>query len=97
MPVDLGRSDRGPLVVTVDEEGKTRVVDRFVVSAPVPGRLSRLEVHEGDALARGDVVARLDPLPLDARTRAELSARHESTRAAERAAGARELQARGGR
>ena len=93
VPVDLGRSDRGPLVVKVDEEGKTRVVDRFVVSAPVAGRLSRLEVHEGDALARGDVVARLDPVPLDARTRAELSARHESTRAAERAARARELQA----
>ncbi|HSB63870.1 MAG TPA: efflux RND transporter periplasmic adaptor subunit [Thermoanaerobaculia bacterium] len=93
VPVDLGRSDRGPVVVTVDEEGKTRVVDRFVVSAPVSGRLARLEVHEGDALARGDVVARLDPLPLDARTRAELSARHESTRAAEKAAGARELQA----
>ncbi|HMA29264.1 MAG TPA: efflux RND transporter periplasmic adaptor subunit [Thermoanaerobaculia bacterium] len=93
VPVDLGRSDRGSVVVTVDEEGKTRVVDRFVVSAPVPGRLSRLEVHEGDTLTRGDVVARLDPLPLDARTRAELSARHESTRAAQRAAGAREMQA----
>jgi HlyD family secretion protein len=92
VPIDVGRADRGPVVVTVDEEGKTRVKDRFVVSAPVAGRLSRLEVHEGDALARGDIVARLDPLPLDARTRAELSARHESTRAAERAAGAREQQ-----
>ncbi len=93
MPVDLGRTDRGPVVATVDEEGKTRVKDRFVVSAPVPGRLLRLEVREGDAVAAGAVVARLDPVPLDARTRAELSARLASARAAERAAGAKEQQA----
>ncbi len=93
VPVELGRAERGPVVVTVDEEGKTRVKDRFVVSAPVAGRLLRLEVHEGDAVARGAVVARLDPLPLDARTQAELSARLSSARAAERAAGAKEQQA----
>lgn len=92
-PADFGIADRGPLVVTVDEEGKTRVRERYIVSAPVAGRLSRLEVHEGDEVRGGDVVVRLDPLPLDARTRAELTARLESARAGERAAGARERQA----
>ena len=43
------RLSRGPLVVTVDEEGLTRVRDRFVVSAPVGGRVLRIELEPGDA------------------------------------------------
>ena len=41
-------SSRGPLVVTVDEEGVTRVRDRFVVSAPLSGRVLRIELEPGD-------------------------------------------------
>ena len=37
VPVDIAVAQRGPLRVTVEEEGRTRVKDRFVVSAPVPG------------------------------------------------------------
>jgi HlyD family secretion protein len=87
--VETATARRGSLRVTVDEEGKTRVRDRFVVSAPVSGRLSRIELHEGDSLERGTVVALLAPLPLDERTRAEGRARLQAAIAAERAAQAR--------
>ena len=50
VPVDVTRraSTRGPLQVTIDEEGETRVRDRFVVSAPVAGRVLRIELEPGD-------------------------------------------------
>jgi len=72
--VDVAAVSRGPLVVTLDEEGRTRVRDRFVVTAPVAGRVLRIELDPGDRVARGDVLARLQPESpplLDARTRAE--------------------------
>ena len=67
--VDLGRVERGELQVTVDAEGKTRVQDRFVVAAPVDGRLDRIDWDEGDLVEQGMVVARIDPLPLDTRVK----------------------------
>jgi HlyD family secretion protein len=82
--VDVATVTRGPIVVTVDEEGETRVRDRFIVSAPVAGRVLRIDLEPGDRVKRGDVVARLRPeLPplLDARARAEARAAIESARA----------------
>jgi HlyD family secretion protein len=82
--VDVGTVARGPLVATIDEEGVTRVRDRFVVSAPVAGRVLRIELEPGDTVKRGDVVARVraeTPALLDARTRAEAQAAIESARA----------------
>lgn len=64
--VDTGRVSRGELQVTVNAEGKTRVRDRFVVSASVNGRLARIELEPGDQVKQGSVVARIDPLPLTA-------------------------------
>ena len=65
--------------VTIDEEGETRVRDRFVVSAPVSGRSQRIELEPGDTVVRGKtVVARLIPAapPLSIRAReAELTRR----------------------
>jgi HlyD family secretion protein len=87
----------GPMVVTVDEEGVTRVRDRFVVSAPVPGRVLRIELEPGDCVTRGQVVARLRaeaPPLLDARTRTEAEAGVESARAALGRARAEEQRAR---
>lgn len=55
---------RGDLQVTVAAEGKTRVRDRFVVAAPVEGRLVRIGLKVGDVVQKGGVVAQLDPLPL---------------------------------
>lgn len=77
-PVDLAAVSRGPLRVTVDEEGETRVRDRFVVTAPVAGRVQRIELEPGDPVrARDTVLATFlpaDPVPLDARSRAEAQA-----------------------
>jgi HlyD family secretion protein len=89
VPVELGSVVRGDLRVTVEEEGKTRIRDRFVVSAPATGRLRRVRLEEGDAVSEGDVVARLEPLPLDERARAEAQARLKAAEAARRAAEAR--------
>ncbi|MEA5574152.1 efflux RND transporter periplasmic adaptor subunit [Calothrix sp. UHCC 0171] len=64
IPVDTGLVSRGELRVTVNAEGKTRVRDRFTISAPVDGRLARIELDEGDKIKQGDMVAKIDPLPL---------------------------------
>jgi HlyD family secretion protein len=83
--VDTATVTRGPLVVTVDAEGRTRVRDRFVVSAPVGGRVLRIDLEPGDRVERGDIVARVDagaaPL-LDVRTRSEAEAAVDAARAA---------------
>jgi HlyD family secretion protein len=84
--VDLARVRRGPLQVTIDEEGQTRVRQRFVVSAPVAGRLARVDLEPGDRVERGrTVLVRLtaaDPVLLDVRTRAEMAAAVDAARAA---------------
>jgi HlyD family secretion protein len=83
-PVDAAAAERGRIVVTVDEEGQTRVRDRYVVSAPVAGRVLRIELEPGDPVKEGDVVARVRPeMPalLDPRTRAEAQAALDSARA----------------
>jgi HlyD family secretion protein len=80
--VDVGHVVRGPMRVTIDEDGQTRVHDRFIVSAPVAGRLLRIDAEPGDAIRRG-VVARLLPADaplIDARTRAEWQAAAEAAR-----------------
>jgi HlyD family secretion protein len=83
---DFATAARGPLEVTVDEEGKTRVRDRYVVSAPVPGRMERIEFEPGDpVVARKTVLAQfrpVDPALLDVRTRAELEGRIKAAEAA---------------
>ena len=48
VPVDSAVIDSGPILVTVDEEGKTRIKDVYTVSAPITGRLLRLPVRVGD-------------------------------------------------
>ena len=75
IPVDLSVVGRGPLQVTADEDAETRAHDRYVVSAPVAGRISRIELHEGDVVRRGQVVVQLWPIPLSAREREEHVAR----------------------
>lgn len=92
--VELARAERGPLQVTVDEDGKTRVRDRFIMVAPVAGRVERIALHQGDRVEAGALAARIHPLPLDPRTRAEAGARLDAAEAEKRAADARVEQAR---
>lgn len=91
--VELAPVDRGPVVVTVDEEGQTRVRDRFVVVAPTAGRVLRIDLDPGDEVKEGDVVATLRPAPLDRRARAGAEARVEAAKANQRAADAAVLRA----
>jgi HlyD family secretion protein len=86
MAVDVAAATRGPLRVTIDEDGETRVRQRFVISAPVAGRLSRIELEPGDRVTAGTtVVARIAPAAsalIDSRTRSELNAAVDAARAA---------------
>jgi HlyD family secretion protein len=84
--VDVAPVTVGPLVVTVDEDGETRAHDRYVVSAPVAGRVSRIELHEGDPVRASQVVAEIWPVPLTARERDEQLARIASAKALSREA-----------
>ncbi|MFO0333843.1 MAG: hypothetical protein ACK53C_02220, partial [Pseudomonadota bacterium] len=78
VPVDTAAVERGPLTVSVIDEGQTRVHDVYVVSAPVPGRMRRIDLEVGDAvIADETVVARIepsDPSFLDVRSAAEARA-----------------------
>ena len=71
--------ERGPMRVTLDEEGQTRVRDRYVVSAPLAGKVLRIEHEPGDDVrANSTIVARFQPSRpefLNSRTRAEAQAR----------------------
>lgn len=81
VPVELAAVDRGRLAVTVEEEGKTRVRERYVVAAPVSGQARRVLLKVGDAVAAGQVVASIEPAraaSLDPRSRAQAQARVEA-------------------
>ncbi len=78
VPVDLAAVSRGPMMVTIDEEGETRVAEVYVVSAPLSGRIDRIEAQVGDAVIAGvTVLATLqesEPALLDLRSRRQAEA-----------------------
>jgi HlyD family secretion protein len=82
-PVETARASTGPMRATVSEEGKTRIRQRYVVSAPVSGQLRRISFKPGAMVEAGNtVVAVIEPMaasPLDARSRALAEARRAST------------------
>lgn len=83
-PVDTTTVVRGALRVTVDGDGRTRVEDRYVVTAPLYGNLARIELDAGDSVEEGKVIAHIKPLQpplLDTRSRAELEARVKAAQA----------------
>jgi len=83
--IETGEVTRRPLQVSVEEEGRTRVRDRYVLYAPVAGFLRRIELDVGDPVASGVALALLDPLRptvLDPRARAEAEARVSGARSA---------------
>lgn len=65
--VDFARIARGPIRAVVEEEGRTRVIERYVVSMPVAGRVRRIVLEEGAPVKEGDAVASIDPLELKSR------------------------------
>lgn len=85
LPVETTKVATGVLRATVDEEGKTRIRDRFIVSAPVMGQLRRIPLKPGaEVRANETVIAAIDPLAptlLDARNRSLAEARRDSATA----------------
>ncbi len=88
VPVEAAEVVRGPLQETVEEEGKTRMHDHFVLAAPVAGKLRRIELHAGDRVAAGQIVTFIDPMPIEPRQTAMLQARFEAAQATQREADA---------
>jgi HlyD family secretion protein len=85
VPVETAPVAKGPLVVSIEEEGKTRVRDRYVISAPVAGHARRIELRVGHALAVGQAVAVIEPLrasALDPRAHAQATAAVQAAEAA---------------
>lgn len=78
VPADFAVATRGDLTVTIDDEGETRVRDIYVVSAPVAGRVQRIELEVGDEVVAGQSVLALfqplDPALLDVRLLSEAEA-----------------------
>jgi len=85
VPVEVALVVRAPLRVTVEEEGRTRVKDRFIISAPVAGYLQRIQLEVGDAVTQGQTLAVMEPLRpevLDPRSRARAEAQVAAAQAA---------------
>jgi HlyD family secretion protein len=85
VPVEGVPVARAPLRVTVEEEGRTRVKDRFIISAPVAGYLQRIQLEVGDAVTQGQTLAVMEPLRpevLDPRSRARAGAQVAAAQAA---------------
>ncbi len=87
--VDSATAASGTVRETLEAEGRTRVRDRYLITAPVAAQVRRLELAPGDQVQAGDVVATLDPVTapaLDARSRAQAVAQAEAAQAQLRAA-----------
>ncbi len=78
VPADFAQVTRSDLTVTIDDEGETRVKNVYVVSAPVAGRVERIDLEVGDEVIAGETVLALfqpqDPSLLDVRSRSEAQA-----------------------
>ncbi len=85
VPVETAAVTKGKFVATVDEDGKTRVRERYVVAAPLAGRLTRVRLKAGDAVKADDAVATILPSPapfLDPRSRQQAEERLGAAEAA---------------
>jgi HlyD family secretion protein len=90
--VEMADAAVGRFEVTIDEDAKTRVADRYIVSAPLAGRVARITLREGDAVDANAVVATLTPVlspMLDERSVREAAARVEGAQAQLARAGVR--------
>jgi HlyD family secretion protein len=95
--VDLAVLSRGDLVISVADDGRTRVRERYTVHAPIGGRLLRTALRAGDPVVAGETLvaefARVAPALLDARQRGEAEARVGRAEAALDEAAARRAEA----
>lgn len=85
IPVDIAVVSKGQFVATVDEDGKTRIRERYVVAAPLAGRLTRVRLKAGDTVKADEPIATILPTPapfLDPRSRREAEERLGTAEAA---------------
>ena len=89
VPVEAMPVIRAPLTVTIEEEGRTRVIDRYIISAPVDGVACRVQLDVGDPVEQGQVLLSIMPLEsqvLDPRSRAQAEAKVAAAKSVLRAA-----------
>lgn len=87
--IEAVAATRSELTVTVEEEGRTRVIDRYIISAPVDGVTCRQQLKVGDPVEQGQVLLGITPLEsqvLDPRSRAQAKAREAAAESSLRAA-----------
>lgn len=87
--VDTAAAVKGAFTVTIEEEGRTRVIDRFVVSAPLAGVACRIKLKVGDTVTQGEVLVNITPLQsqvLDPRSQAQARANAAAAQSALRSA-----------
>ena len=86
VPVETAKITRGDLILTVQEDGRTRVKEIYKITAPIAGRINRTLLELGDPVKQGQtVVASINPVLtpfMDARTKAEALAKVETAKAA---------------
>ena len=96
--VDIATIQKENFIVTIDDEGKTQLKDVYTVSAPVAGRVRRIDIEAGDPVVANTTVLALfqpnDPVMLDARSRTEAEASVKSAKAAVDLAEAEQLRAK---
>ena len=83
--VEIAEATQGRFVATIDEDGKTRIRERYSVAAPLGGRLTRVRLKVGDLVHVDDAIATIVPSPaplLDPRSRREAEERLGTAEAA---------------
>ncbi|SDD90192.1 efflux RND transporter periplasmic adaptor subunit [Kordiimonas lacus] len=84
--VDAGKIERGPIQISITDDGRTRVKELYVVSAPIAGRVLRLDPEVGDRVVAGETLLATmvpsGPAFLDERRQKEAEAAVEAARAA---------------
>ncbi|MAR91806.1 MAG: efflux RND transporter periplasmic adaptor subunit [Pseudomonadota bacterium] len=87
--VDIATATRAPMQVTIEDEGKTRVIDHYIITAQVAGTTCRIDLNVGDKVAKHQVLVNINPLPsqaLDPRAQAQAQAKVAAAKAALNAA-----------
>lgn len=79
--VELAKVTQGPMQVSINNQGQIRAHDKYIVAAPVAAELERIVLRDGDRVKKGQVLAILHQLPLDARQQQEALARLDSAKA----------------
>lgn len=93
VPVEVAGVEARTLTVVIEEQGRTRARDPFIVAAPINGRLLRPTLEIGDQITQGQEIARIAVAPDDRRTEAMAQANLAAAQARRAAAEAELLEA----